>query len=101
MLEAHDAVVIDRSHMTLPDIIDKEMFLVRDGEHSYCMRPENTAAVVRALIERGDLSHDSEEKLYYIGPMFRKERPQKGRLRQFHQFGIEAFGISDATADIE
>lgn len=83
------------------DIIEKEMFLVPDGEHMYCMRPENTAAVVRALIERGSLSQESEEKLYYVGPMFRKERPQRGRLRQFHQFGIETFGVADASADIE
>jgi histidyl-tRNA synthetase len=96
-----ELALFKRSIGEATDIVEKEMFLVPDGEHNYCMRPENTAAVVRALIERGDLSHDSEEKLYYIGPMFRKERPQKGRLRQFHQFGIEAFGISDASADIE
>jgi len=96
-----ELALFKRSIGEATDIIEKEMFLVPDGEHSYCMRPENTAAVVRALIERGDLSHDSEEKLYYLGPMFRKERPQKGRLRQFHQFGIEAFGVSDASADIE
>ncbi len=83
------------------DIVEKEMFLVPDGEHSYCLRPENTASVVRALIERGGLSVDSQEKLYYLGPMFRKERPQKGRLRQFHQFGVESFGVSEASADIE
>lgn len=83
------------------DIVEKEMFIVPDSEHTYGMRPENTAAVVRALIERGGLSADSLEKYYYIGPMFRKERPQKGRLRQFHQFGIEIFGVEDASADVE
>jgi histidyl-tRNA synthetase len=83
------------------DIVEKEMFLVEDGEHVYCLRPENTAPVVRALIERGGISEDSLEKLYYVGPMFRKERPQRGRLRQFHQFGIELFGVSEPSGDIE
>lgn len=83
------------------DIVEKEMFLVEDGEHTYCLRPENTAAVVRALIERGGINEETQEKLYYVGPMFRKERPQKGRLRQFHQFGIEVFGIKDPLADVE
>lgn len=83
------------------DIVEKEMFVVNDGEHTYCLRPENTAAVVRALIERGGISEDTQEKLYYLGPMFRKERPQKGRLRQFHQFGVELFGIKESSADIE
>lgn len=83
------------------DIVEKEMFLVEDGEHMYCLRPENTAPVVRALIERGGISDDTLEKLYYVGPMFRKERPQKGRLRQFHQFGVELFGVRESSADIE
>lgn len=83
------------------DIVEKEMFLVEDGEHTYCLRPENTAPVVRALIERGGISDDTQEKLYYLGPMFRKERPQKGRLRQFHQFGVELFGIREPAADID
>lgn len=83
------------------DIVEKEMFVVNDGDHTYCLRPENTAAVVRALIERGGISEDTQEKLYYLGPMFRKERPQKGRLRQFHQFGVELFGVKEPAADIE
>ena len=83
------------------DIVEKEMFVVLDGEHSYGLRPENTAPVVRALIQRGGLSLDTQEKYFYLGPMFRKERPQKGRLRQFHQFGIESFGVSEAIAEIE
>lgn len=83
------------------DIVEKEMFLVEDGEHTYCLRPENTAPVVRALIEKGGIGEDTQEKLYYLGPMFRKERPQKGRLRQFHQFGIELFGVSEPIADVE
>lgn len=82
------------------DIVEKEMFMVKDGEHNYCLRPENTASVVRALINRG-IDLESQEKLYYLGPMFRKERPQKGRLRQFHQLGVEIFGILSPNADIE
>jgi histidyl-tRNA synthetase len=96
-----DLALFKRSIGEATDIIEKEMFVMPDGEHTYCMRPENTAAVVRALIERGGLSADSEQKLYYVGPMFRKERPQKARLRQFHQFGVEAFGVGEAAADIE
>jgi histidyl-tRNA synthetase len=96
-----ELILFKRSIGEGTDIVEKEMFIINDGDHSYCMRPENTASVVRALIERGGLSADSEEKLYYIGPMFRKERPQKGRLRQFHQFGLEIFGIKEAHADIE
>lgn len=95
-----DLALFKRSVGETTDIVEKEMFLVVDGEHTYCLRPENTAPVVRALIERG-INEDSQEKLYYIGPMFRKERPQKGRLRQFHQFGIELFGITEPSADIE
>lgn len=83
------------------DIVEKEMFIVPDGDNTYCLRPENTAAVVRALIERGGISSDTQEKLYYIGPMFRKERPQRGRLRQFHQYGAESFGVSEPVADVE
>src|SRR5580700_9177212 len=83
------------------DIVEKEMFIVPDKDIDYCLRPENTASVVRALIERGGLSADSIEKYYYLGPMFRKERPQRGRLRQFHQFGMETFGVSEAVAEIE
>lgn len=83
------------------DIVEKEMFVVQDGDSAYVLRPENTAAVVRALIERGGIGEDTLEKLFYFGPMFRKERPQKGRLRQFHQFGVELFGVSEPTADVE
>ncbi len=83
------------------DIVEKEMFLVPDGDSTYCLRPENTAPVVRAMIERGGISADTQEKFYYQGPMFRKERPQRGRLRQFHQYGMESFGVSEAIADVE
>lgn len=96
-----ELALFKRSVGETSDIVEKEMFLVKDGDHTYCLRPENTAPVVRALIERGGINEDSQEKLYYIGPMFRKERPQKARLRQFHQFGIELFGVAEPTADIE
>ncbi len=96
-----ELALFKRSVGETSDIVEKEMFLVVDGEHTYCLRPENTAPVVRALIERGALSEETQEKLYYVGPMFRKERPQKGRLRQFHQFGVELFGIVEPSADIE
>ncbi len=84
------------------DIVEKEMYVLedRDGKR-LCLRPENTAAVVRAFVENRKFSPDTELKAYYIGPMFRRERPQKGRLRQFHQIGAEVFGIADPVVDIE
>ncbi len=96
-----ELALFKRSIGETSDIVEKEMFLVEDGEHVYCLRPENTAPVVRALIERGGISEDTLEKLFYVGPRFRKERPQRGRLRQFHQFGIELFGVSEPSGDIE
>lgn len=96
-----DLILFKRGIGETTDIVEKEMFVVPDNEHQYCLRPENTASVVRALIERGGLSLDSLLKYYYFGPMFRKERPQRGRLRQFHQFGMEIFGVKEAVADIE
>ncbi len=96
-----DIALFKRGIGETTDIVEKEMFLVEDGDNTYCLRPENTAAVVRALIERGGVGEDTQEKLYYVGPMFRKERPQKGRLRQFHQFGVELFGVSEPSADVE
>ena len=83
------------------DIVEKEMFAFEDagGEH-LCMRPENTASVVRAGVQHG-LFHNTQARLWYMGPMFRRERPQKGRYRQFAQFGMEAFGWSGPEADVE
>ncbi len=83
------------------DIVEKEMFAFEDagGEH-VCMRPENTAGVVRAGVQHG-LFHNAQARLWYMGPMFRRERPQKGRYRQFYQFGMEAIGWPDATVDAE
>ena len=81
------------------DIVEKEMYTFddRNGD-SLTLRPEGTASCVRAGNQHG-LLYNQEQRLWYMGPMFRHERPQKGRYRQFHQFGIESFGI--ATADID
>lgn len=83
------------------DIVQKEMytFADRNGD-SLTLRPEGTAGVVRALIEHSALRGQTP-RLYYIGPMFRHERPQRGRYRQFHQLGVEFFGVAGASADAE
>lgn len=86
------------------DIVEKEMyaFVDRDREATHlALRPENTAGVVRALVQHGMLPADADARLFYIGPMFRRERPQKGRYRQFHQLGAEAFGFAQPAADVE
>jgi histidyl-tRNA synthetase len=85
------------------DIVHKETFTFKDrGDESMTMRPEGTAGVVRAMIEHNLLAQEgSRAKVYYIAPNFRYEKPQKGRLRQHHQFGAEAFGISDPAQDVE
>lgn len=84
------------------DIVEKEMYTFpdRDGS-SLTLRPEGTAGVVRAVLEHRLLDSITTRKLFYFGPMFRHERPQAGRYRQFHQFGVEAFGIEDPNIDIE
>ena len=83
------------------DIVEKEMFAFEDaGGEQLCMRPENTASVVRAGVQHG-LFHNTQARLWYMGPMFRRERPQKGRYRQFSQFGMEAFGWAGPQADVE
>jgi histidyl-tRNA synthetase len=84
------------------DIVSKEMYTFKDrSETSITLRPENTAGVVRAFIEQSLGAQQSLNKLYYIGAMFRQERPQAGRLRQFHQFGAEALGSSSPLLDSE
>lgn len=85
------------------DIVNKEMytFLTGGNETSLTLRPENTAGIVRAFIEHGMDRLSPPVKLWYMGPMFRYERPQAGRQRQFHQIGVEIFGISEALADAE
>ncbi|MBP7583799.1 MAG: histidine--tRNA ligase [Spirochaetes bacterium] len=84
------------------DIVSKEMFTFEDrGGRSLTLRPEGTASVVRAYVENGDYNRLSSCRLFYVGPMFRAERPQKGRLRQFNQFGAEFFGSADPYTDYE
>jgi len=83
------------------DIVEKEMytFLDRNGD-SLSLRPEGTAACVRAAIQNG-LLHNAIQRLWYVGAMYRHERPQKGRYRQFHQFGVESFGVSSVQMEVE
>ncbi len=83
------------------DIVNKEMYTFEMSERSLTLRPENTAGVVRSFIENGMHRLSAPVKLWYKGPMFRYERPQAGRQRQFHQVGVEVFGIKQATADAE
>ncbi|MCX7717652.1 MAG: histidine--tRNA ligase [Candidatus Sumerlaeaceae bacterium] len=83
-------------------VVSKQMYTFVDpGERSNTLRPEGTAGVIRALIEHGVFKESAQQKLYYTGPMFRYEKPQKGRLRQFNQIGIEVFGVAHAAADAE
>ncbi|MBN1922921.1 MAG: histidine--tRNA ligase [Anaerolineae bacterium] len=84
------------------DIVEKEMYSFRDkGDHALTLRPEFTAGVVRAYIENGLHTLPKPVKLFSLGPIFRYERPQAGRFRQFHQFNAEIFGIQDPLADLE
>lgn len=84
------------------DIVEKEMYTFRDkGGRSITLRPEGTASVARAYIEHGMSSLPQPVKLFYLGPFFRHDRPQAGRLRQFHQFGVEVFGTAHPRADAE
>lgn len=84
------------------DIVEKEMYTFEDrGERSLTLRPEGTAPTVRAFVENKLYSGPQPTKLYYIGPMFRYDRPQAGRYRQFHQFGVEVFGSKDPRIDAE
>ncbi len=83
------------------DIIEKEMYTFADRNNDMlALRPEGTASCVRAAIQHG-LLHNQIQKLYYLGPMYRHERPQKGRYRQFYQFGLEVFGIAEPSIDAE
>ena len=83
------------------DIVNKEMYTFEKSERSLTLRPENTAGVVRSFIENGMHRLSMPVKLWYKGPMFRYERPQAGRQRQFHQVGVEVFGIKQPAADAE
>ncbi len=97
-----DAAVFTRSIGEASDIVSKEMYTFNDKKgRLFAMRPEGTAPIVRAYIEHGIDKAAYEPKLYYMGPMFRSERPQKGRSRQFYQIGVEVFGTGSVYADAE
>lgn len=90
-----------RSIGEVTDIVEKEMYTFQDRNgDSLTLRPEGTASCVRAAIQHG-LLHNQQQRLWYMGPMFRHERPQKGRYRQFHQIGVETFGIDGPDIDAE
>ena len=90
-----------RSIGEVTDIVEKEMYTFEDRNgDSLTLRPEGTASCVRAAMQHG-LLHNQIQRLWYTGPMFRHERPQKGRYRQFHQFGVEAFGLAGPDIDAE
>ena len=82
------------------DVVSKEMYTFWDNDEQLTLRPEGTAGCVRAAIEHGWI-YNNEQRLWYMGPMFRHERPQKGRYRQFHQAGVEVFGIATPEIDAE
>lgn len=84
------------------DIVEKEMYTFQDRDgKSLTLRPEGTAGVVRAYVEHNLGASPTAQKFFYLGPMFRHERPQAGRLRQFHQYGVESFGAASPLADVE
>ena len=96
--------LFSRSLGETTDIVEKEMYTFADQDAKgslLTLRPEGTAGVVRAYVESEMYKIEPVRKLYYMGPMFRRERPQKGRMRQFHQIGAEALGRSDPTVDAE
>src|SRR5262245_50362889 len=90
-----------RSIGEFTDIVEKEMYTFQDrGGDSVTLRPEGTASVVRACIANG-LLHNQRQKIWLLGPMFRYEKPQKGRYRQFHQIDVEALGFPGPDVDAE
>ncbi|NNE35744.1 MAG: histidine--tRNA ligase, partial [Rhodothermales bacterium] len=93
--------LIARGVGELTDIVSKEMFSFSRGDTNYVLRPELTAPVVRACLQHNLGQNGTTQKLYYMGPCFRAERPQKGRYRQFHQFGAELVGVSGPSGDVE
>lgn len=94
--------LFNRSVGETTDVVQKEMYTFNDnGGRSITLRPEGTAGVARALLEHGLYSEAMPQKMYYITSCYRYEKPQAGRLREFHQFGIECFGASDPIADAE
>ncbi|WP_138432126.1 histidine--tRNA ligase [Fodinibius saliphilus] len=93
--------LIARGVGQLTDIVSKEMFAFERGDDQYVLRPECTAPVARSFVENHLDQRGGTQNLYYIGPMFRAEKPQKGRQRQFHQFGAEIIGADDPAADVD
>jgi len=98
------AELFQRSSGETSDIVEKQMYVFSEGEEGsplVALRPEGTPGVVRAFVEAGLDRREPEQRYFYSGPMFRRERPQKGRYRQFNQFGVEVFGRADAACDAE
>ena len=83
------------------DVVQKEMYTVMAKETKFTLRPEGTAGTIRATLQNGLLNEPMPQRLYYILPCFRHERPQAGRLREFHQFGVEMIGTQSPVADAE
>ncbi|MFH0826313.1 MAG: histidine--tRNA ligase [Candidatus Omnitrophota bacterium] len=96
-----DASLFNRSLGQSSEIVQKQMFLIKNKEETYALRPEGTASIVRVYLENHLDKASSFAKFYYLGPMFRLERPQKGRLRQFHHVGCEAIGSQEPEVDVE
>ncbi len=96
-----DAALFNRTLGITTEIVQKQMFLIHNQDDTYALRPEGTASIVRSYLENSLDKTGGFAKLYYIGPMFRFERPQKGRLRQFHHLGAEAIGSSFSGLDVE
>ncbi|MDY4976294.1 MAG: ATP phosphoribosyltransferase regulatory subunit, partial [Clostridia bacterium] len=94
--------LFDRGIGDTTDVVQKEMYTFLDkGGRSITLRPENTASACRAYLENKLYGQVQPVKLYYMGPMFRYEKPQAGRFRQFHQFGLECLGSAAPAADAE
>lgn len=96
-----DVALFNRSLGESTEIVQKQMFLINNKDETYALRPEGTASIVRAYIENNLDKTSLFSKFYYLGPMFRLERPQKGRLRQFSHIGCEAIGSYQASLDVE
>ena len=96
-----DINLYNRSLGETTEIVQKQMFVIKNNEDTYVLRPEGTVSIVRTYIENNLDKTGGLAKFYYIGPMFRLERPQKGRLRQFHHIGAEVIGSNLPRVDIE
>jgi histidyl-tRNA synthetase len=96
-----EAALFKRTLGNTAEIVQKQMFLIHNQDDEYVLRPEGTASIARSYLENSLDKTNAFIKLYYIGPMFRLERPQKGRLRQFHHIGCEVIGSQEAILDVE